>query len=217
MTNSSVDIPLAKALPSGHVFLRRATSRLHQRRDQGSVLTVLTIPTGVTLDLYREAMLSLQRAYQEIDWLLVQACALCPAALPPYIPRVPSITRDLNALGVIPHDLRSASGHSRLARHHGLRAPDTEAAYPGVRYVVEGAQLGSLVIYGHLREAFGRRLSEFGTFWTPGSILPCSWPHLLKILARMESRESLAAAARAARITFRHMAANLAVLEMKSP
>jgi hypothetical protein len=59
-------------------------------------------------------------------------------------------------------------------------------------------------------------LSEFGTFWTPGSTLQCSWPQLVKILARMESRESLAAAARAARMTFRHMAANLGVPEMKS-
>jgi len=209
MNNNSDNMPLVKAVPSGQVFLRRATSRLHQRIDRGSVLTVLTIPTGVTLDLYREAMLSLQRAYEGIDWLLVQACAWCPAGLPPYIPRVPGINRDLNALGVIPHELP--------ARHCGLRAPDTEAAYLGVRYVVEGAQLGSRVIYGHLHEAFGGRLSEFGTFWTPGSILQCSWPHLLKILGRMESRESLAAAARAARMTFRHMAANLAVSEMKSP
>jgi heme oxygenase len=208
-------MPLVKAVPSGHLFLRRATSRLHQRIDQGSVLTVLTIP-GVTLDLYRGAMLSLQRAHEEIDWLLVQACAWCPAGLPPYIPRVPGINRDLTALGVNAHDLRSASGHSRLAGYRGLKVPDTEAAYLGVRYVVEGAQLGSRVIYGHLHEAFGGRLSEFGTFWTPGSILQCSWPHLLKILGRMESRESLAAAARAARMTFRHMAANLAVLEMRS-
>jgi heme oxygenase len=85
-----------------------------------------------------------------------------------------------------------------------------------VRYVVEGAQLGSRVIHSHLHEAFGGRLSEFGTFWTPGSILQCSWPHLLKILGRIESRESLAAAAGAARMTFRHMVTNLALSEMKS-
>jgi heme oxygenase len=215
MSNSSENIPLVKALPLSHVFLRRATSRLHQRIDQGSVLTVLTIPTGVTLDLYRAAMLSLKRAYEEIDALLVQACAWCPADLPPFIPRVPFINRDLNALGVIPgliaglipNDLCPASGHSAL---------DSEAAYLGVRYVVEGAQLGSRVIYGHLHKAFGGELSEFGTFWTPGSIMQGSWPQLLKILGRMESRDSLAAAARAARTTFRLMAAHLAVLEMRS-
>jgi heme oxygenase len=216
MSKKSDNMPLVKAVPSGHLFLRRATSRLHQRIDQGSVLTVLTIP-GLTLYLYRGAMISLRRAYEEVDWQLAQGCASCPAGLPPYIPRVPGINRDLTALGVIPHDLRAPSGHSRLAGHSGLKAPDTEAAYLGVRYVVEGAQLGSRVIYGHLREAFGERLNEFGTFWTPGSIPQCSWPHLLRILGRMESRESLAAAARAARMTFRHMAANLAVLEMKSP
>jgi len=120
-------------------------------------------------------------------------------------------------MGVIPHGLRAASGHSQLAGHRGLKARDTEAAFLGVRYVVEGAQLGSRVIYGHLREASGERLNEFGTFWTSGSIPQCSWPHLPRILGRMESRQSLAAAARAAHMTFRHMAANLAVLEMQSP
>jgi heme oxygenase len=173
------------------------------------VLTVLTNP-GLTLDRYLGAMIALQRAYQEIDRLLVQACDWCPAALPPYIPRVPGINRDLAAMALIPHDLRPASVHC------GLQPPDTEAKYLGVRYVVEGAQLGSRVIYSHLQEAFGE-FNEFGTFWTPGSIFPCSWPHLLKILGQMESRESLAAAARAARMTFRHMSANLVVLEMKSP
>jgi heme oxygenase len=173
------------------------------------VLTVLTLP-GVTLDLYRGAMLSLERAYEEIDWLFAQASAWCPAGLPPYIPRVPGIHRDLTALTVIPH------GPPPAALYRRLKAPDTEAAYLGMRYVVEGAQLGSRVIYGHLHKSFGERLSEFGTFWTPDLTLQSVWPHLLKILGGMESRHALAAAARAARMTFRHMAANLAVKEVKS-
>ena len=173
------------------------------------MLTVLTIP-GITLDLYRRAMLSLERAYEDIDWQFAQAPTWCPAGLAPYSPRAGGIHRDLAALGVVSHGPRPA------APHLGLKAPDTEAAYLGMRYVVEGAQLGSRVIYGHLHKAFGERLSEFGTFWTPDPTLQSIWPHLLKILGRLESRDSLAAAARAARMTFRHMAANLAAEEIKS-
>jgi len=93
--------------------------------------------------------------------------------------------------------------------------PNTEADYLGMRYVVEGAQLGNRLIYNHLRATFGDQLREFGSFWMPGSVLQSSWPSLLKSLARMESRESLAAAARTARATFRHMEQYLAVAEKK--
>lgn len=120
------------------------------------MLTVLTIP-GATLDLYREAMLSLQCAYEEIDWLLVRACGWRSSGLPSSIPYVPIIRRDLPAQGVVPHDSRLASA--------------------------------------------------------PVSIIQYGWPHLLKILGRIEFRESLAAAAR---MTFRPTATNLALLEMES-
>ena len=92
-----------------------------------------------------------------------------------------------------------------------LAVPDSSAAYLGMRYVVEGAQLGSRIIHGHLHAAFGVNLREFGSFWTPGSALQASWPELLKSLAKMESRKSLAAAVHAARLTFRHMERHLVV------
>jgi heme oxygenase len=82
-----------------------------------------------------------------------------------------------------------------------------------MRYVVEGAQLGSRVIQRSLREAFGPGLGEFGSFWTPDVAWQQCWPAVLGELARLETRETLAAAARAARLTFRHMELCLAVRE----
>ncbi|MDQ2948289.1 MAG: hypothetical protein M3Y27_20520 [Acidobacteriota bacterium] len=89
--------------------------------------------------------------------------------------------------------------------YSGLKPPDTEAAYLGMRYVVEGAQRGSRIIYRHLSAAFGDQLQTIGSFWIPGSDLQSSWSDVLKSLARVNSRESLAGAGRAARLTFHHM------------
>jgi heme oxygenase len=195
---------LAPAIPAPHSFLRQATQRLHRRIDRTSVLAVLA-SSGVTLELYGAAMQSLEQAYGEIDRWLLRNCGRCPAEVPPYTPRGPVIHRDLVALGIMSPD-RSPQAGPQFA----LNVPDTEEAYLGMRYVVEGAQLGSRVIYGHLYAAFGVRLSEFGSFWMPGSALQGSWPLLLKNLARIESRPSLAAAAHSARLTFRYMGHYLA-------
>ena len=170
------------------------------------MLSVLTTP-DVTIDLYRTAMQCLDRAYQEIDGLLLQSGGLCPAGVPAYTPRAPRIHPDLMALELmlpLPHMAKAAPADP------ALRLPETGAAYLGMRYVTEGAQLGSRMIYQHLHAAFGERLAEFGSFWTPGWIPQGGWPGVLTGLGRLESRDSLAAAARAARMTFRHMALHLA-------
>jgi heme oxygenase len=199
-----------RTIPSAPSFLHKATKRLHHKIDQTSVLALLTIP-GVTLDLYGTAMQSLERAYEEIDCALLQSCGLCPTGVPFYIPRGPSLKRDLVALDLPPDDSRRAKPRS------ALKVPDNEAAYLGMRYVVEGAQLGSRLIYGHLYGVFGHKLSGFGSFWMPGSVLQGSWPCVLKSLARMESRASLAVAARSARLTFRHMDRYLGGNEKEAP
>jgi heme oxygenase len=82
-----------------------------------------------------------------------------------------------------------------------------------MRYVVEGAQLGGRVIHRRLLEAFGVGFQEFGSFWSPDPAIQSSWPAVLKSLTRVESRDSLAEAARSARSTFRHMKIYLAVRE----
>jgi heme oxygenase len=156
------------------------------------------------LNLYRIAMQCLQRAYRDIDSLLLQSIHLCPPVVPPYSPRVPGIYRDLLALNASPDEPPVTEPYS------GLKAPQTEAAYLGMRYVVEGAQLGSRIVHNHLYTAFGDQLREFGSFWTPGSALQSSWPGVLKGLDRVDSRQSLADAVRSARLTFRHMELYLA-------
>jgi heme oxygenase len=172
---------------------------MHSRIDRTSVLAVLTSP-DVTLQDLSAAMQALQRAYREIDRVLLQKADCCPSGVPVYAPRLPSIHRDLTALRVPRDAWEEAEPRSCL------KALDTEAGYLGARYVVEGSQLGSQVIYRHLHAAFGSELHRFGSFWIPGSTMEGSWPSVLRSLTQVvQSRKSLATATRAARMTFRHM------------
>ena len=188
----------AAALPAAHSLLRRGTHRYHVRIDQTSVLAPL-IRVDVTLAVYTTAMLSLQRAYAEVDSVLLQASFLCPEGVACYAPRLPMIEQDLQAL-----DARL--GSPRLTRPGlALKVPETEAEYLGIRYVVEGAQLGGRFIYGQLCCRFGAGVHAFGTFWNPESYPQGGWSNFLKSLTRVESREGLASCVRMARLTFRHM------------
>jgi heme oxygenase len=196
------EVPKARrapvALPEAHTLLRRGTRRLHVRIDRTSVLASL-IRSGVSPAEYATAMLALRRAYEEIDSVLLQSSGLCPSGLTSYTPRVPRIERDLRALDVRLDSLRPAR------RGMGLKLPATEAEYLGIRYVVEGAQLGGRFIYGQLCSTFGGGVHEFATFWSPESYPQGNWPTLLKSLTRVESRDGLASCVRTARLTFRHM------------
>ena len=185
-------------IPAAHALLRRGTHRYHGRMDRTSVLAPLARP-GVTLAAYATAMVSLERAYEAIDSVLLRSSALCPKEMAAYTPRVPRIEQDLRALEV---------GGARLERQRvgtGLKLPATEAEYLGIRYVVEGAQLGGRLIYGQLCGSFGEGMERFGTFWMPEWYPPGNWTALLQSLTRVTSRDGLAACVRAARLTFRHM------------
>jgi heme oxygenase len=183
------------------MFLFRATGRLHKRLDQDSVLAPLVRP-GVTWGHYLAAMKVLERAYRRIDECLLEGAALCPAGLPPYLPRGASLRRDLLLL--------QASPAARWISHQAaLAVPDSSAAYLGMRYVVEGAQLGSRVIHSALSKIFGDTFEAAGSFWSPEAPWQGSWPFVANGLLQLESRPSLASAARAARQSFRHFVAQL--------
>lgn len=84
-------------VPSARSFLRKATKRSHSQIDQTSVLAFLTSP-GVPLD--------------------PQSCGLCPADVPAYIARGPSLNHYLVALDLSPDDVRRAKPRSGLKAHH---------------------------------------------------------------------------------------------------
>ncbi|MEO8660393.1 MAG: biliverdin-producing heme oxygenase [Bryobacteraceae bacterium] len=195
-----------QATPRAHDVLRQATARLHRRTDQSSLLSVLMKPE-VTIQSYRTAMRALQGAYREIDVLLLKGAGYCPGQLPAYVPRVPAIRRDLTELGpgVDAGDRQPAQPIARL------NEPTSEAAYLGMRYVVEGAQLGSRLIYRHLLGVFGEDIGRIGSFWILSSTPKNTWPDLMRELERVGSRDSLASAVQSARRTFRHMAQYLDV------
>lgn len=150
-------------------------------------------------------MCALRRAYEPLDSLLLAGSSFCPSGLLPYTARVPSIERDLTVLALGLENLNADAPDVNLA------PPASAAAYLGVRYVVEGAQIGSRFIYHHLRSRFGDDLREFGTFWMSASDAPGCWTGVLQSLADLDSRESVAVAARAARTVFRHMGSCLIV------
>jgi heme oxygenase len=90
----------------------------------------------LTLAAYATAMVSLGRAYEAIDRVLLGSSALCPKEMAAYTPRVPRIERDLRALDVGRAWLETAGVGT------ALKLPATEAECLGIRYVVEGAQFG---------------------------------------------------------------------------
>jgi heme oxygenase len=147
--------------------------------DRNSAIAHLTAP-GVTLELYVAAMRALKGAYRGIDFLFLRSRDLYPPGVLPYIPRVPGIDRELSALGGLSDD---TSGDRRDEK---LSAPESEAAYLGMRHVVEGEQIGSRLVYRHLQETFGEEPVVFGSFWVPDSLVQSSWPGVLTALSRLE-------------------------------
>jgi heme oxygenase len=187
--------------PQAQMFLLRATGRLHKRLDQDSVLASLVRP-GVTWGQYLAAMKALERSYRPIDASLLQGAALCPDGLPPYLPRGATLRRDLLVLNEFP-DVPWISHQTALA------VLDSSSAYLGMRYVVEGAQFGSRMIHRALYKTFGGTFEAAGSFWSPDAPWQGSWPSVASGLSQLESRQSLASAARAARQSFRHFVEQL--------
>lgn len=155
-------------------------------------------------DHYRRAMHGLSLAYHAADHALLAAQATCPASLEPYQPRLPWLLADLDALGVAQPDFQPVS----------LNVPSSRSAYLGMRYVLEGAQLGSQVIDRNLaRSALGPQLVNAKSFWSRRMASPDCWPILLAQLATLQTRDELTQAARAARGTFHHFLNCLSVVE----
>jgi len=187
--------------PEAQMFLFRATARFHKRLDHDSVLASLVRPS-VTWGDYLSAMKALERSYRQIDASLLRGAAMCPPGLPPYLPRGASLQRDLLVL-------KASPALPWISPQAALAVPDSSAAYLGMRYVVEGAQLGSRVIHRALYKAFGDTFEAAGSFWSPEAPWQGSWPCVADGLSQLESRQALASAARAARQSFRHFVEKL--------
>ncbi len=180
--------------------------RLHRKLDKDSVMSALSSPL-CNIPSYQRAMRGLAIAYQHADSALIAAHIYCPAELEVYHPRMPFILADLSALGLSQPDLHVAS----------ILVPSSRPEYLGMRYVIEGAQLGSRVIERNLSQsALAPQLANARQFWSSGRAWQRAWPALLNELSTLHDRTELAQSVRAARSTFRHFIASLALVAAKS-
>lgn len=183
-------IPTVDALSA----VRRASARRHAALDQRSLLTMLAQKDCQPSD-YEAAMRGLTRFYGTLDRLLVEGEPLRPAGVAPYRLRSPVLREELGD---------GALEHARTPQE-GLGALDSEGAYLGARYAVDGAQFGHRVIATALtRSALAARLRRPRAFWVTTFVAPGEWRMLCTALMTISRRSEFAAAMRTARQVFRH-------------
>lgn len=117
------------AYPGLAAQLREATKAAHRQLDHHPLLAVLLGPT-LTLEAYGQALAALHGAHGAIESLLAD---FAPAAILPR--RLPDLESDLAALGVTP---------CPLTIDVPLAGSDAEKL--GMLYVIEGSNLGGVVI-----------------------------------------------------------------------
>lgn len=183
-------------------LIRKSTRRLHAKLDKDSVMSVLASPL-CNVHSYQRAMRGLAIAYQHVDSALISAHIHCPAELMVYHPRLPFILADLSAMGLLQPDMQVAN----------ILVPSSRAEYLGMRYVIEGAQLGSRVIERNLSQSdIASLLTNARQFWSSGLAWQRGWPLLLNQLSTLQNRTELAQSVRAARSTFQHFIASLSTV-----
>ena len=175
-------------------ILRKRTNPLHARLDSQSDLAVLLEP-GCSLANYQTATMSLAAAYRAVDSALARGERYCSPALPPYIPRLPYLLADILLFG-------STAPVSPIFE---LSAPSSNASYLGMRYVIEGSNLGATVIYRSLRRSvIAQSIGIDKCYWSFAQTWQSSWPALLRQLAEIRTHYERDEAANSACLVFEH-------------
>lgn len=175
-------------------ILRERTNPLHARLDSQSDLSILLSP-DCSLANYKKATMSLAAAYLGVDSVLAKGKRYCPPALPAYIPRLPHLLADIQQLGF------TAPASPVLE----LSALSSNASYLGMRYVIEGSNLGARVIYRSLQNsAIAQSIGVDKCYWSLAQTWQSSWPALLRQLAELRTHEEWDEAANSAYLVFEH-------------
>jgi heme oxygenase len=175
-------------------ILRERTNPLHARLDSQSNLTMLLAP-GCSLADYKKATMSLATAYRGVDSGLAKGERYCSPALPAYIPRLPHLLADILRLGF------TAPASPVLE----LSAPSNNASYLGMRYVIEGSNLGARVIYRSLQKSeIAEAIGVGKCYWSLAQSWQSSWPALLRQLADLRTLDEWDEAANSACLVFEH-------------
>ncbi len=174
--------------------LRKRTHPLHARLDSRSDLTLLLDP-GCSLADYTKATMSLAAVYRGVDSVFSRGAQYCPCALPAYIPRLPHLLADIERLGFTAPACPAPE----------LLAPSNNASYLGMRYVIEGSNLGARVIYRALQNsAIAQPIGVDSCYWSLAQSWQSSWPVLLRQLADLRTHDEWDEAANSACLVFEH-------------
>lgn len=175
-------------------FIRDCTAPLHAKLDKDSPLSKIA-SVDCSFAEYQLAMYGLAQAYQQIDAALQAGASYCPAELPSYVARLPILLADLRHMGIAPPAVPSSL----------LTPPSNCASYLGMRYVIEGSNLGAKVIASNLsRSNIATDITLAHSFWSNTNPWHNCWPIMVRLLAVLQSRDEIAQSAWAARRTFRH-------------
>lgn len=169
-------------LPPLAAHLREATKAAHRQLDHHPLLAALLSPS-LALAAYGQALAALHGAQGAIEAALADFAP--PTLLPP---RLPDLAADLASLGVSPWPVTVAAP-----------APVSVAEKIGMLYVIEGSNLGGVVIARQLAASLPEAAPRafFG-----GSEGPRRWQRFWAWLPPSIPQEDFDPAARAARATF---------------
>ena len=139
--------------------------------------------------------MSLAAAYRGVDSALAKGERYCPHALPAYIPRLPHLLAD-----ILLYCLTAPASPV-----FELSAPSSNASYLGMRYVIEGSNLGARVIYRSLQNSeISQSIGVDKCYWSFAQTWQLSWPVLLRQLAELHTHDECEEAANSACLVFEH-------------
>lgn len=181
-----------------HEELFRLTLPWHNRLDSHPALAVLLAP-GLQTPVYARVLQQLHACLQPCEaalaaWERHSSTPACSA----YQPRCAALARDLDGLGLpIPADLPALQ-------------VDSAATYLGLRYVLEGAALGSARIRQLLLKQAPDLHAGSLQYFAAQQAHVAQWPQFLQQLERLPDAETtLGVAAAAAVGVFTHFLATL--------
>lgn len=177
-----------------HLRLRLATHQAHVRVER-------RLPFGsplFNLPAYRQLIAALYGFYRPLEAALALRAGAIPDLQWPERVKLPLLTRDLGALGVVQADVEALPSCDWLPSVHN------QARVLGCLYVLEGSTLGGQVVQRLLVDRFGAAVADALSFFSSyGSQVGTRWRSFLGCLEASGHDDSPDEAEKAAADTFR--------------
>lgn len=183
--------------------LRDACLALHRELDQKPVFAKL-LSADLTLDEYRSGLGALHRGMTAVETAVkYQQASSLAGEVAPYEYRAPLLVQDLQALGM---------ECPRIALEPAL-VPVSPGAYAGIRYVLEGASLGSAHIGRHLQMHYPDFFAMAPRYWQFQQGQAAGWPAFKLAISQLDQNlpqqaNAIAAALAAFRIFIKQVDGN---------